>query len=219
MFLVHLRHRLLQWKRIGHNVMVSAVAGTSSGTTGTRSTDHQNTVAAFHAHGEFRENIVLHVGNGSTIPTQQLDVDNGGAVPTQQTSQIECNQNPTPNIVPTTPPRQAWMASAAPNGNASQNATNSVPDREAGILRKRYIKPAITYAVLLLALIICTTPSHVYMMSALVSCPTCFQPIIAESFKLLIFFNSCLNPILYALTNKKIMLVYKNKLRRICTTI
>ena len=113
-------------------------------------------------------------------------------------------------------------------------AINSVPavkDRVRADSNNRhtwYIKPAITFAVLVLALAICMTPGCVYIMTAAI-CPNCVAGIdskIRKSLLTCVYVNSMLNPFLYAMTNRKIIRYHKTVLikawnfcRRQCTRL
>ena len=101
----------------------------------------------------------------------------------------------------------------AVNHNFPSGNTNTNQNQDA-IQHKRYIKSTIIYAALVLALIVCTTPLYLYTLVAKFwSC--CFQPRVAKNLFILLYFNSCLNPILYALTNKKLRQFYRNKLQKL----
>lgn len=247
LFLVRLRRRLLQWQRVGHNVMVSVV-NSNTATTSSTGDNHGNQDTK-HADGSKTEqNFELSQSPANTDRNKCVESLNTtdsteGAEPDDNNSTIEQSEDnaASQNIHHG---NQNLRIKASQPGNSQNNQssvatlkvpTNSKPnmsilkekatkqsgpitptfDKEAAILRKRYIKPTITYATLVLALFICTTPSHIYILHTLLTCNSCFQPIIAETFKLLVFCNSCINPILYAATNKKIRQFYRRVLRGI----
>ena len=91
---------------------------------------------------------------------------------------------------------------------------------QANLIRKRYIKPIVTYSVLVLALLICSFPIAIYILHGSITCFECYDPETAQYLFALIYFNSCLNPLLYAVTNAKIRLFYQRHLtacwRQIC---
>ena len=78
-------------------------------------------------------------------------------------------------------------------------------------MQKRYMKPVITYAVLVLSLTVCTLPLYVYVLYVNINCPECYDYFTAGYFFGILFFNSALNPVLYALTNTKIRAFYCKK--------
>ncbi len=75
-------------------------------------------------------------------------------------------------------------------------------------LHKRYIKPAIVYTFLIATLVICILPLHAYNTYVNAICPKCFNPMAMNMLINLGQFNSCLNPLLYAITYKKIRKFY-----------
>ena len=81
------------------------------------------------------------------------------------------------------------------------------------LIRKRYIKPIVTYSVLVLALLICSFPIAIYILHGSITCSECYDPETAQYLFALIYFNSCLNPLLYAATNAKIRSFYQRHLR------
>ena len=257
LFLVRLRRRLLQWKRVGHNVMVSAVSSVNTATTSS-SVNTATTSSTGGNHGDLTtggadgskigQNFELSESNANTdgskcsaeSPNCSNKNSNEGGESNENNSIIELSED-NPSSKNSNHGNQEASQPGNSQNNQSSVATLTVPtnikhnksiqkekatdrpepstlkpiDKEAAILRKRYIKPTITYATLVLALFICTTPSHIYILHTLLTCNTCFQPIIAETFKLLVFCNSCINPILYAVTNKKIRQFYRRVLRGI----
>ena len=107
--------------------------------------------------------------------------------------------------------------------SASENATRNIDPPNAVIvfpsrMRDRYVKPAITLAVLAFAMGVCMTPYSVYIIVG-AFCPICAADIdstIRHTLLLLLYINSLLNPLLYSLTQKRITSFYTNKLRNMC---
>ena len=82
-------------------------------------------------------------------------------------------------------------------------------------MKDRYMKPAITLAVLVFGMGVCMTPYCVYIIVGAI-CPTCVADIDSNSrfsFLLLMYVNSLLNPLLYSMTQRRISRFYKTKLR------
>lgn len=81
--------------------------------------------------------------------------------------------------------------------------------------KNRYIKPAVTFAVLVIALGVCVTPYAVYI-TVLSFCPKCVPGIdspVRKSLLILYYFNSTINPFLYAMTQRQIIHYYRTTLR------
>lgn len=81
-------------------------------------------------------------------------------------------------------------------------------------VKHRYIKPAVTFAVLVFALGVCQTPYFAYIFVG-AFCPSCVAGIDSMSryiLLLLLVSNSLLNPFLYAMTQKKIIRYYRGRL-------
>ena len=113
--------------------------------------------------------------------------------------------------LPPTPTNPA----ASTNGVTLLSHVSSV--RDDVITKNRYLKPAVTFAVLVISLAVCSMPYIVYIMiTALSSCSTCvpdFNSSVRKSLLILCYVNSTLNPFLYAMTQKKIVNYYKKVLR------
>ena len=110
------------------------------------------------------------------------------------------------------------------NANASRNASSNLNknDDARAVMRKRYIKPVITYIALVASLLICTLPSitlqvlthfypHIFYTRSTAS--TTLMTI--SLFNCLRYFNSCINPCLYALTNARIREFYIKQFRNL----
>ena len=78
-------------------------------------------------------------------------------------------------------------------------------------VHKRYVKPILTYTVLVLSLTACTLPLYIYIIYVNLNCQECYDYFTAGYFFGILFFNSALNPVLYALTNSKIRGFYVKK--------
>ena len=83
--------------------------------------------------------------------------------------------------------------------------------------KKRYIKPICTYMLLVLALLVCNIPLFSYNFIVATHTRSRGRDIgyIIDYLKILIYFNSCLNPIFYALTNARIRVFYQKKYKYI----
>lgn len=113
-----------------------------------------------------------------------------------------------------------------PNTTSSSNNGNSVVageqqksgnDNSVALFRKRYLKPIITYMMLVLALLVCNIPVYMFVLVMNV-CPLCRNinsKATLNYLTLLVYFNSCLNPILYALTNARIRGFYAKYIKRL----
>ena len=72
------------------------------------------------------------------------------------------------------------------------------------ILKRRYIKPIITYLVLLVLFVFCTFPMSAYVVVINSFCKQCFGSQHILYLLNLLYFNSCLNPIAYFLLNRRL---------------
>ncbi len=76
----------------------------------------------------------------------------------------------------------------------------------------RYIKPAVTFISLIATMGLCSLPYVSYMFASFV-CSHCYSPAMRNRLINLVFFNSFLNPFLYAVTQSKIRKFYWLKIR------
>ena len=76
--------------------------------------------------------------------------------------------------------------------------------------RNRYTKAAITLGALVMALNICLPPFVLYILIISFFCPKCSNGNVRDMLNYLLYFNSCLNPLLYAVTMGKIRRFYKS---------
>lgn len=117
---------------------------------------------------------------------------------------------------------------AAQDGNGTSSSVHSQENPNVDIviqagsrrtIRKRYIKPIVTYTALVLSLLICSIPLNAA--SVMKSfCKECIITYFLLSYLwVLVLFNSCINPILYALTNAKIRAFYRRQLSAMLRTI
>ena len=94
------------------------------------------------------------------------------------------------------------------SGNMVRNAEQLGRPTNNG--KNRYVKAAITLAALVATLNFCLMPYIIYNFYVTLICPACnngrMRTILANLF---VNFNSCLNPVLYALTMSKIRRFYK----------
>ncbi|XP_033107696.1 muscarinic acetylcholine receptor M3-like [Anneissia japonica] len=70
-------------------------------------------------------------------------------------------------------------------------------------LLQRHRKAAVTLAALIIAFAICWTPYNIILLWSII-CDDCFNDSVWETVNYLLWSNSAINPILYALTNTKI---------------
>ena len=241
LFLVRLRRRLLQWKRIGSSVNPNTsqqtiqkkdrkksasvaeitdtcnehvqVAPVSSGANWKifQLAEHPSFVEHSPEKHDKVSSLVLKSiedtsnTNDSSVHGNHINTCTKPSCHTLQTHQINIDSSTLQNST----------TQDSHQSTSANQPTLKMVDKNTTILRRRYIKPTITYVVLVSALIVCTTPIHIYTLSLLLSaCPKCINQTIAFWCRKLIYFNSCLNPILYALTNKKIRRFYHRKLMK-----
>ena len=80
--------------------------------------------------------------------------------------------------------------------------------------RSRYVKPAVTLFAIVLAMAICMLPYCFYVIVIGLICPECNNREILFNLLFLQFFNACLDPILYGITQRKIREFYTSCLFR-----
>ncbi len=104
------------------------------------------------------------------------------------------------------------MASAHTSSNArrsGQTTTNT------DVNQQRYVKAAITFTALIVALNVCLLPFVLYISLVSLVCPICSNGLIREILGIIVIpMNSCINPILYAVTMRKIKQFYLKMLRQ-----
>ncbi|XP_022105067.1 beta-3 adrenergic receptor-like [Acanthaster planci] len=88
-------------------------------------------------------------------------------------------------------------------------------DSPSQLLRSRYVRPIITVICLVAALAVCYMPYCIYFLFVVTLCPSCNSPNLFTTFHLLRLFNSCLDPILYAATQRRIRTFYGKQFRRL----
>ena len=81
--------------------------------------------------------------------------------------------------------------------------------------RNRYIKSAITLLALVSAMALCMLPYSFHVIVVEVFCPDCANYHVLYIFLLLQFCNACLDPFMYAMTQKKIQRFYRAHLRKL----
>ncbi len=104
----------------------------------------------------------------------------------------------------------------------SRYIRSSRKNRADALIRKRYIKPAITLLGLVSAMAICMLPYSFYVMYSDVAsgkhgktaCEICNNPNIIYGLILLQFFNACLDPFIYVVTRKRIRTFYCSLYKR-----
>ena len=111
------------------------------------------------------------------------------------------------------------------NANPSRNANSKTDDARA-VMRKRYIKPVITYITLVATLLICALPSitlqvltHFYPHIFYTRTTASTTLMTLSLFNCLKYLNSCINPCLYALTNARIREFYTKQFRNLMRLI
>ncbi|XP_072039227.1 D(5)-like dopamine receptor [Amphiura filiformis] len=83
-------------------------------------------------------------------------------------------------------------------------------DQPGGSSTNRYVKAAITLAALVIALNLCLLPFILYTLYVSLVCPTCGDRLIRDILSnIFVPLNSCINPVLYAVTMSKIKRFYK----------
>ncbi|XP_072037339.1 5-hydroxytryptamine receptor 7-like [Amphiura filiformis] len=81
-----------------------------------------------------------------------------------------------------------------------------------------YTKPAMTFISLIAAMGVCSLPYLLYMLTSFF-CSQCYDPIVRGRLVSLVFFNSFLNPCMYAITQSKIRKFYLLKFRQLWRTM
>ncbi|XP_072039230.1 D(1A) dopamine receptor-like [Amphiura filiformis] len=97
----------------------------------------------------------------------------------------------------------------ADSTTGTTRGTNSDNQNAKKNTRNRYTKAAITLGALVIALNICLPPFVLYILTVSFFCPECSNGLVRDMLSNLTFFNSCLNPLLYAATMGKIRRFYK----------
>ncbi len=187
LIIVRLRKRLMHWRRVGYD-----------GTSGTSSSFPKESTLG----GKLVEGSTSACRN-KVAECKRGDSDREPASNGKQTSTNQPRatlKEPTPGSI---------TSKAEPNRSSVKNKIGTTKqDRN---IRKRYIKPVLTYVVLVLSLAGCTLPLYVYILYVNISCPVCYDYFTSGYFVWILYFNSALNPLLYALTNAKIREFYYKK--------
>ena len=99
---------------------------------------------------------------------------------------------------------------ASPPSVLSQHNQNETPDEGSlrTMTRSRYIKPALSLIALVSAMAVCVLPYAIYVMTTELICPRCNDIVVLYRLLFLQFCNACLDPFLYALTQRKIKRLY-----------
>ena len=80
--------------------------------------------------------------------------------------------------------------------------------------QNRYVKAAVTLSALIIALNVCLLPFILYIIYVSLVCPICSNGLVREILSLIVLpLNSCINPILYAITMAKIKQFYLKMFR------
>ena len=96
--------------------------------------------------------------------------------------------------------------------HGGQRAENKVDN---SVINKRYIKPIVTYFCLVICLVICTFPISLYQVVISSTCPECMSFNTLIYLVALLYFNACLNPMMYSLTNSKIRDFYRRQMNSV----
>lgn len=103
----------------------------------------------------------------------------------------------------------------------STSTADKDPARKSDSVKNRYIKPAVTLAVLIIAMIVCLMPYVLYVIIG-AACPSCVAGVstnVVYGLVLLQYCNSLLDPFLYAMTQSKIKRFYQAKLQHIWSSV
>ncbi len=221
MFLIHLRRRLLRWKRVNIRDVVATSSVSPAGPSCTnnkgalgQSNDHKTSVfnPSVNSDGRIDRNVSFETINQKKSAKKNQSEDEMIKVSTITKSNKNLSYQNSSNFSLDLP------GNSTKNNNHIQNRSKPadimVPH---AMERKHYIKPTIMYITLVMAVLICTTPLNLYTLLVL-ECHCHRKPsaIIIETLLTLLWFNSCLNPIMYALTNKKLRQFYTKKLQKLC---
>ena len=109
----------------------------------------------------------------------------------------------------------SWGMRADSQLSKTSNATQDTSAHKAmtAQLRNRYIKPAVTLLVLVSAMAVCMLPYCVHVIVVEVFCTDCANNHTLYALILFQFCNAALDPLMYALTQKKIQRFYKARLK------
>ena len=103
-------------------------------------------------------------------------------------------------------PRGDYSSSMSCATEGLQTATVYPPNR--------YTKPALTFIALISAMSVCTLPYCFYMLTSFF-CSPCYDHTVRGRLITLVFFNSFLNPFMYAATQVKIRKFYRSQIRHV----
>ena len=110
--------------------------------------------------------------------------------------------------------------SSTPSGSQQQLQEPPKKKSPSHVLRKRYIRPAATLVSLVLAMAICMLPYSFYVLAMDFFCSHCpLNTDIIYALLLLQFSNAYLNPLLYAITHRRIRKFHKACLRTMFTRL
>ena len=223
-----LKIRLKKWQRVGPD---STIGPSTSAMTSSMTFDTTESAMSHNTQHIGPDSTIQHGINARTSSMNFDTTDSASQKPNASTYNdaidITSSETPVVSIAPSNlyfpshlPPSRSiptHIPSASvnlPGPHQNQQATNADDDNFA-FFRKRYIKPIITYVMLVLSLLFCNLPAYTFNLF-LISCPRCVSSnsgIILNYLTCLIYFNSCLNPILYALTNGRIRHFYHKKFK------
>lgn len=89
-----------------------------------------------------------------------------------------------------------------------QSATGGSQGESRSRVRNRYIKPALSLIALVFGMAVCMLPYSLYVIIIELFCPKCNNIPVLFNLLFLQFCNACLDPFLYALTQRKIQKLY-----------
>ena len=201
-FLIHLHRRLKRWNRVGPQPVSNTIQ-----------MQHLSpspcTSSSLHKQRNQAQSSSTSSGQGSRYSQQQI----------LGHSQIDDHQSLGKPTLPIKAPKTTRAVGVLPKvviSRSSQENKNQLLNNKDTVFKKRYVIPATNYALLLLCLIICSTPLGLYNISTGVVCPQCFDELIYHLVTFLTLSRACINPIIHLITINKIRQFYKRIVVSIC---
>ena len=109
----------------------------------------------------------------------------------------------------------SWSMRAESQMSTTVGPQKSTQEAMARQQRKQYIKPAVVLSVLVSAMLLCMLPYYSYVIVESF-CLQCINKDLHYFFLFIVQLNTCLDPILYAMTQRKIQKFYKDCLKKCC---
>ncbi len=187
LIVMQLHKRLMKWQRVGPESTVNEESTAPKQNT-TRSTSIANEPAG-------TSNETHNIVNDSN---SDLNEDNKG-----QIKNLASNPN--------APQPSQQTQQQQPQQQQQQQVGQDNTSR----FHKRYTKPIVTYVLLVLSLLVCNLPLYTYtlIVQSCMECRSIYTGAILNYLTCLLYFNSCLNPLLYGFTNTRIRGFYQRKLK------